>query len=166
MTRAAFLLCYVANVILAVVSLAILPERVAIHFGWGGMPDNWASSSANTLFLIGLQTALFLTLFFSPRLAVIIPARFVNLPHKEFWLAPENRARFQAKFTAFMHRFGTILFVFLFVAGLLSIQANLSNPVRLQERPLFVCLALFLAYTLAWVIVFFRGFRLPDPSQR
>lgn len=162
MPRATFILCYVANVILAVVSLAILPERVAIHFGWGGMPDNWASSSFNTLFLIGLQTVLFLTLYFSPRLVGIVPARYINLPHKEFWLAPENRARFQAKFTALMHCFGAALFVFLFAVGWLSIQANLSQPVRLQERPLFILLALFLAYTLAWVVVFFRSFRLPE----
>ena len=40
MTRTAFILSYMANVLLALVSLAILPERVAIHFGWGGMPDN------------------------------------------------------------------------------------------------------------------------------
>ena len=64
-----------------------------------------------------------------------------------------------------MHRIGTALFIFLFAAGLLSIQANLSQPVRLQERPLFVLLALFLAYTLAWVIVFFRSFRLPAPRN-
>ena len=165
MTRATFILCYVANVILALVSLAILPERVAIHFGWGGIPDNWGPNTVNTLFLIGLQTVLFLALYFSPRMAVIIPAKFVNLPHKEFWLAPENRDRFQAKFSAFVHRFGAALFAFLFAVGLLSIQANLSQPVRLQERPLFVLLALFLAYTLAWVIVFFRGFRLPDSRK-
>lgn len=162
MTRATFILCYVANVILALVSLAILPERVAIHFVWGGMPDNWASSSFNTLFLIGLQTVLFLTLYFSPRLVGIVPARYVNLPHKEFWLAPENRARFQAKFTALMHHFGAALFVFLFAVGWLSFQANLSQPVRLQERPLFILLALFLAYTLAWVVALFRSFRLPE----
>ena len=160
--RAAFIMSYVANIILAVVSLAILPARVAIHFGLGGLPDNWASSLTNTLFLIGLQTFLFLVLYFSPRLASVIPAKFINLPHKEFWLAPENRMRFQAKFSVFMHHFGTILSVFLFVAGLLSIQANLSNPVRLNEHPLFVFLALFLAYTLAWSIMFFRSFRLPD----
>ena len=165
MTRAAFLLCYVANVILAVVSLAILPERVAIHFGWGGMPDNWASNLTNTLFLLGLHTFLFLALYFSPRLAGAVPAKWVNLPNKEFWLAPENRARFLAKFTAFMHHFGAALFVFLFAVGLLSIRANLSEPVRLQERFLFVLLALFVAYTLAWVIVFFRGFRLPSPRN-
>ena len=45
-------ICYVvftANVLLMVVSLAILPDQVAIHFGRGGAPDSWASKEVNVL---------------------------------------------------------------------------------------------------------------------
>ena len=46
------------------------------------------------------------------------------------------------------------------------IEHTRAAPVRLHEPSFFVCLALFLAYTLAWVIVFFRSFRLPAPRKR
>ena len=161
MHRTVFIASYAANVILALASLAILPARVAIHFGWGGMPDNWASRLTNALIFLGLATFLFIIIIVSPRLTFAIPPKWINLPTKAFWLAPENRTRFLEKFPVLMHHFGTALFVFLFVAGLLSIQANLSQPVRLQERPLFVFLGLFGAYAIVWCIVFFRSFRIP-----
>lgn len=165
MTRIVFVASFVANVMLALVSLAILPERVAIHFGWGGMPDQWASKETHALTLLGLETCLFLILCLLPRLAGAIPARWVNLPNKPFWLAPENRARFQAKCAALIHRFGTALFFFLFAFGLHAIQANLAQPVRLQQRSLFVFLAMFVAYAIGWCIAFFRAFRVPkEPS--
>lgn len=162
MTRTAFFVSYAANVILALVALAILPERVAIHFGFGGLPDDWASSLVNTLIWLGLDTFLLLSLSFSPRLTAAIPAKWSNLPNKQFWLAPENRALFLEKYASLMQRFGTALFVFLFAVGLLTIQANQSDPVRLHEPSFFVVLGLFLAYTFAWAIRFFRSFRLPE----
>ncbi len=161
MRRTVFVASFAANAILALISLAILPPRVATHFGWGGMPDDWASRQANTFTVLGLETFLFLVLYFSPRLAGAIPAMWVNLPNKRFWLAPENRPRFQAKFSALIYHFGTALFFFLFAIGLLTIQAHLSRPVRLHERSLFAFLAMFLVYTSGWCIVFFRGFRVP-----
>ncbi len=166
MTRTAFIVCYAANVLLALASPAVLPERVAIHFGPGGLPDGWAPIWTNTLIYLGLDTFLFILFYFAPRLTAALPAKWSNLPHKEFWLAPENRPLFLEKYAALMEHFGTALFLFLFAVGLLAVQANRADPVRLHEPSFFVCLALFLAYTLAWVIVFFRSFRLPAPRKR
>jgi hypothetical protein len=64
-----------------------------------------------------------------------------------------------------MCQFGTAIFLFLFVVQILTIQANLSVPVRLNERLLFTFLALFLGYTIVWCVVLFRSFRLPDKTD-
>jgi hypothetical protein len=50
--RAVFIATFLANILLALLSLAILPDRVAIHFGLGGAADSWAASLTNTLFML------------------------------------------------------------------------------------------------------------------
>jgi len=37
--RKALIAAFAANLILMVISLALLPDQVAIHFGGGGLPD-------------------------------------------------------------------------------------------------------------------------------
>jgi hypothetical protein len=124
------------------------------------MADNWAPSHVNALLFLGIQTFLFCTLYFSPRLIFRFSPKRIHLPNKDYWLHPENKPRTVAIVTAFMWRLGTALFLFLFVVELLSLQANLSQPVRLNERLLFVSLGLFILYTLCWCIKFVRTFRI------
>ncbi|MBM4147573.1 MAG: DUF1648 domain-containing protein [Lentisphaerae bacterium] len=158
--RRAFIVSYLANVVLALVSWALLPDRVAIHFGVGGRPDNWAPGCVNALVVLCLDTVLFLAFYFSPRLTSVVPAKWMSLPNKQFWLAPENRAATDAKVSALMWRFGTALFAFLFAVGVLA-AANLADPVRLNERLVLSIAGVFLAYSLVWCVSFLREFRLP-----
>jgi uncharacterized membrane protein len=159
--RAGFILVFIANVVLSLVSLVLLPSRVAIHFGPGGMANNWAPSYVNTLFFIGTNTFLFLSIYFTPRLVFMFPTKWINLPNKDYWLRLENKARTVAMFSSLMWEFGIGLFLFLFVVELLAIEANLSQPVRLNEKLFFSALILFLLYTVYWCIRLFRAFRLP-----
>ncbi len=159
--RALFILTFIANVVLSLLSLTLLPSRVAIHFGSGGMANNWASNYFNALFFIGMNAFLFLVLYFTPRLVFKFPARWINLPNKDYWLRPENKARTTDMFSSFMYEFGAAFFLFFFVAQLLTIRANLSQPVRLDERLFLFALVLFLLYTVYWCIKLFKAFRLP-----
>lgn len=52
------------------------------------------------------------------------------------------------------------------VVGLLVIQSNLSNPVRLNEKLLLFALILFLLYTVYWVVKLFRAFRGPNETGK
>jgi len=163
--RVAFIVSFVANVILALVSIVVLPARVAIHFGSGGIPNNWAPNYVNSLIFLGMDIILFVCLYFSPHLTFIFPPKSINLPNKQFWLAPENRHRTVAKISALIYQFGVAIFLFLFVIGLLTIQANLTKPVRLKEHYFFLFLIPFLAYSIAWCIVFFKSFRIPNENN-
>lgn len=159
--RIAFGISFIANIALALVSLVVLPDRVAVHFGRGGFPNGWAPGTVHSLTTLGIYTFLFFALYFAPRLTSGIPAKWVNLPHKDFWLAPENRPRAEARIARLMFQFGTAVFLFLFVCNLLVLQANLADPVKLDERVLFPFLLLFLGYILVWGFQFYRSFRLP-----
>ncbi|MCX6348229.1 MAG: DUF1648 domain-containing protein, partial [Candidatus Aureabacteria bacterium] len=66
--RKIFIAVFIADLLLAGFSPALLPSRVAIHFGCGGMPDNWASSFWSALIFIVFIAFLFSALYFSPRL--------------------------------------------------------------------------------------------------
>ena len=159
--RIAFILSFIANVVVDLASWVFLPERVAIHFGPHGMANGWAPRHASSLLFLGMDVVLFVSLYFSPRVTFLFHARWDNLPHKEYWLAPENRPRAVAKISFLVYQFGVAIFVFLFVLGLLTIDANLSEPVKLKEQILFPALVLFLAYSIIWCVVFFRSFRVP-----
>lgn len=159
--RKLFILMLIANVAVTLVSLIVLPERVAIHFGAGGVPNGWASNLVNALLMTGTHALLFCLLYFSPRLVVIFPAWCINLPHKEYWLKPGNLPKTQEKLNHFMWQFGAAIFLFFLVVGLLALQANLVDPVRLSLQVIYPVLGLFLLYTIGWLIAFYRAFRLP-----
>ncbi|WP_186343190.1 DUF1648 domain-containing protein [Allochromatium palmeri] len=158
----ALYLSFFANLILALVSWAILPERVAIHFGAGGVPDDWGSSLAMTGLSVGLSLLLFGLLTRSADLVRRVPARWINLPNRAYWLAPERREATAVRLHERLQAFGTALFGLLFVAGLLTLEANLSDPVRLDEPLFLVALGSFLIYTLYWTWSLTRAFRVPS----
>lgn len=159
--QAALIVSFLANLVLSLVSLAILPETVAIHFGSGGAPDGWASSAASTLLMLGMNTFLFCSLYFSPKLVEKAPSKWISLPNRDYWLTPERRPRAVAMLSESMWQFGTLFFLFMFFVGLLSLRANLSNPVRLNETALLTALVIFLGYTLYWTVALVQVFRLP-----
>lgn len=160
--RTIFGVVFAANVLLWLVSLVVLPDEVAIHFGRGGAPDSWASKEMNSLVFLVLETPLFLMLWYGPSLPLGLPPRFVSVPNKAYWLREENQPAFKQKMQHLMARFGTAFFLFFFCIGLLTVQANLSQPVRLNERAFFPVLVLFLVYTVVWSIGLIRSFRVPE----
>ncbi len=152
---------YLANLALDAASLALLPDRVAIHFGAHGIPDNWASKGTNVLLLSGLHTVLFAVLYLVPRLAAVVPARWVNLPYRDYWLAEPRRGETLRRIGDYSWELGAAVFGFQFWAGALTLAANLSEPVRLHV-PLFLGgLGLLLGYTAWWCVRFYRTFRRP-----
>ncbi len=160
--RSAFIVSFVANLVLAIVSTQVLPERVAIHFGAGGAANGWSSTNANALLMAGVDLLLFCSIYFSPWLIERIPARWISLPNRDYWLTPENKERAVKIMREMMWQFGTALFLFLFFTGLLTISANLSEPVRLNEGLLLSGLVVFLVYTGYWTIALVRAFRIPS----
>jgi len=159
--RNAFIVTFLANVILSLVFLAILPDRVAIHFGLGGAPNGWASNRTNTLLMLGVHTFVFCALYFSPRLISTVPSKWISLPNRDFWLTPQRRHLVAEKLSHHMWQFGIAVFLFMLFAGLLTIRANRSDPVRLDESLFLTGLLIFLAYTVYWIVALVRSFRVP-----
>jgi uncharacterized membrane protein len=164
--RNLFIVTFLANVMLSLVSLAILPDRVAIHFGSGGAPDGWASNQTNTLLMLGVHILVFCSLYFSPKLISAVPSKWVSLPSRGFWLSPQRRHLAAEKLTVLLRQFGTAVFLFMLFAGLPTIRANRSDPVRLDESLFLPGLVIFLVYTVYWIVALVRTFRVPRAPRR
>jgi len=156
-----FILAFVANVALTLISIMMLPDRVAIHFGANGTADGWASNNMNALLMTGMHVLLFCLFYFSPRLMLLFPAKWISLPNKAYWLQPAVLPRTQAKMSTFMWHYGIAMFLFLLMIGILSLQADLAPTVRLNLTVFFPALGAFLLYTVIWTLVFFRLFTNP-----
>ena len=153
---------FVANLVLTLVSLLILPDQVAIHFRGGGVPDAWASKWANAFIFMVIQLPLFALCMSAGRLTLSIPARWLSLPNKGYWLKPENRGELEARFSALMEEFGLMLFLLLFIVGFLTLEANLSDPVQLNEPLFLVFFAVFMLYVPYWLLKVFRRLKVPQ----
>ncbi|HTX64586.1 MAG TPA: DUF1648 domain-containing protein [Opitutaceae bacterium] len=87
-------LLLVALAVLSVVQAAWLqfhlPALVATHFNAAGEVNGWMSRAYFLRYELGFTLgmgALFTTLAF---LCVVLPAALINLPRKDYWLAPER----------------------------------------------------------------------------
>ncbi len=157
---------FAANLILAAVSFAILPAEVATHFGAGGEPDSWAAKELNIAIFLVLEVPMFLLFYYAPVLTGGNIKKYLNVPNKDYWLRDDNLALFHRKFGTSMAEYGVALFVLLFGVKLLTLQANLSDPVRLDGSLFMVLFVLFISYTLWWLVRLIRGFAVPtDPRS-
>jgi uncharacterized membrane protein len=148
-----------ASALLALAHLAwnygALPEKMPSHFGPDGHADGWMTKAAYAQLEIGLiagMTALFIGIGW---LIKVVPADAVNIPNRDYWLAPARRAETIRKMSGEMAGFGAALNVFLLGVQDQNIRAALSGTNRLGQ--LFtVYLVGFLVYTGVWVVGLYR----------
>ncbi|MEE4310734.1 MAG: DUF1648 domain-containing protein [candidate division KSB1 bacterium] len=159
--RAYFILSYVINIVLSVVAFYVLPERVAIHFGPGGHPDNWASGTTHALIMLTANTALFLLFNYAVPMVRKIPARWISLPNSEYWFKAENISEMESRLSPRMWQMGALTLLFMFCVGLFSVHANLSDPVRLREGLFIGALVIYLLLVTCWCVLLIRDFRIP-----
>jgi hypothetical protein len=163
MNRTAVLLIALAiiqtGVLLTIVlSSQQLPPRVASHFNGAGVPDGWMSRPAYVATMAAVVVGLALLqvgIFYSIR---YFPSSVINLPHREYWLAPERRTEtMEVMFRAGIW-LAIFISVFMLVIHLLVVDANRSQPVRLSSF-VWLLLAIFLVAVLFWTIALIQRFR-------
>lgn len=168
MLRLARILFFAATSValgLAVQEHGTLPERVATHFGGDGQPNGWMSRDSHTAGQVGItffMAALFLGLAVAlPRL----PDRFINLPHRDHWLAPQRRSGTLAWLSAMLLWLGILLQGFLAFVFREVWRANSAASPTLQLNSLWLQISLFIL-TAGLVITLLVRFRQPDVERR
>jgi len=69
-----------------------LPALVATHFNAAGQVDGWMSRAYFLRYELSFTVGTFAVFVALAFLAAVLPAGLVNLPHKDYWLAPERSA--------------------------------------------------------------------------
>lgn len=157
---------FFANIVLVVAMLSVLPKTVAVHFVSGGQPDSWMPRNGFTLFLLAIELPLFLFFLAAPALFTKTSLRWTNIPNKNYWKKEENKGRMKNKLTSLMAEFGCALFLLFFLITLLTIAANLAEPVRLEEKYALSVIIIFMIYIIYWALKFILSFRLPKDKFR
>lgn len=156
------LLALIAMVAAFVVSTSSgLPSTVAAHFGADGVPDGYMGRDGYTVLITLLVVVLPLLVAATGRVTGRIPSRLLNLPHKEYWLAPERREQAIARIGLLSTLYAHLLVLFLGYVHWLVVDAHGQAPVRLAEGPFFAGLGAFVAITLLWAVIFHVAFRRP-----
>lgn len=133
-----------------------LPEKVASHFNAGGAADGWLSKDSYLIFqLVLLAFAAFFAFIF-PILLGRTPAHLINIPHKDYWLAPERRRETLSILRGRSEWFAIALCALLIGINQLVIQANLAN--RDLSPASWLLIGAFLLFVIIWSIRLCRNF--------
>ena len=139
-----------------------LPEHVATHFGGDGRANGWMPRFAAVNFLAALGTGLPLLFCLLGILIRAIPARFFNLPHREYWLAPERREATSAYLANQLIWLGCVMVLFFAALHLVTIAANRQVPARLPIAPFLMVVGVFLATIAVGAVAMLRRFARPQ----
>lgn len=138
-----------------------LPGVVASHFDVSGAPNSWMPKSAFFglfCFIYIFYAALFWAL---PHLIMVTPPSLINLPNKEYWLAPGRREITAHAIGDLMVWFGVVLTAFLIAVSQLAILANLPGRSGNLGSGIWWLLGLFVLFAILWLARFVLWFRRP-----
>lgn len=144
---------------------ATLPPRVASHFNAHGQPDGWMSRGAFLMsmgWLGGLMPLFMLSLALVMR---AMPSSLINVPHREYWLSPENRPVTSEHLSRFMAWLACFLLMFFTGLTWLVADANRQQPPRLSAAVWVLTAAFLVAVTGAIVRMYWHFCQAPQKER-
>jgi hypothetical protein len=136
-----------------------LPARVASHFGANGLANGYLARETYLLFTIALVVVPPALVAFSIGLSLKYFPQFLNLPNRDYWLAPERRDDTAAYLTAHATWLAALLSALAFASHVLVIRANQNVPPELETGPFLVMLLAFAALLVVWISALAQRFR-------
>jgi hypothetical protein len=136
-----------------------LPARVASHFGASGLANGFMMREAYLAFTIGLVLLPPVLVGLTIALSLRYFPRFLNLPNRDYWLAPERRDQTEAYLTAHTAWLAALLALLALGIHLLVVRANRSIPPQLATGPFLGMLLAFAIVMAAWIGALARRFR-------
>jgi hypothetical protein len=156
-----FLAVSVAAMVITVTTFE-LPAHVASHFGPGNVANDSMDRVSYLVLMLGLAVGLPVLLVTTISRIPRALERKLNIPHREYWLAPPRRQRTLAFLGAHMCWLGTLLAVYLTGLHFVLLAANAVQPPRLPTQPFVTLLVLFFCAMALWVLALVVRFRSKD----
>jgi uncharacterized membrane protein len=143
-----------------------LPDPMASHFNASGAATGWMPKSGFFTLILIVTLAAGLPIFLVPRSMAKLPNDKINLPNKEYWLAPERRIETMQYLGIQMGWFGCALLAILFCGLYNAVAANFRPDHHFDSGSFYVGLGAFLAFIIVWLVRLLSHFaRLPENSR-
>ena len=136
-----------------------LPDLVASHFGASGVANGFMPRSIYLRFMVAFVIGLPALLVFVTWHMLGRPNARINLPNRDYWLAPERREQTIAFIRAGLVWFGAMLVAFLCYAHWLVLLANRTQPALLDEPRFIHALLSFFVAVVIWLMILVGRFR-------
>lgn len=141
-----------------------LPGVMASHFTARGVANGWAPKPAFFAIMALCVCLSAFAGFMVPRALASQPAEKLNLPNKDYWLAPPQREDTWRFIRAQLAWFAcALLFVFLYATSQ-AINANLPSIGHFDWQGMLAVLVGFGLFCVLWIAVFLRHFYNVPPS--
>ena len=142
----------------------LLPRTVASHFDGAGHPNGYSSKEEFiVIYLLVMLAMSFLFFLFSFPMKYL-PDAFINLPKKDYWLAPARRKETLLFLAEKMLVFGNATILFLIVTFQLAFEANLGG--HFSSGTMMLLLGCYLFFTAIWLIRLIVRFYKTDGSLK
>lgn len=126
-----------------------LPDVVASHFNARGAANGWQTKSAFFTVMVGVSVLAAVVGFGIPSLISALPSQLINLPNKDYWLAPERSAATMGYLKNHFAWFGCALYVVILTAFDYAVKSNLHPDHPPSVSLLLVVLVGFVIFILA-----------------
>lgn len=135
-----------------------LPSSVATHFNINNQPDGWMTRNAYLLLILTLLITIPSTISVGISILSKKFCHLINLPNRDYWLAPPRLSQSLDFLAAHGHRLGRLVIVLMLGLHYVVLVANRAEPPALPQ-PWFI--AILLGFVLAlgmWVLALYRRF--------
>lgn len=156
-----FALVIAAAALFVVTSSRALPEMVGSHFGPSGAANGFMPHHFYVRFTLAFVVLLPVALNLLVSWLARLPKALVNIPNREYWMAPERRDVTVGALQQHMKLFGVLLVAFLCYVHWLVLHANELAPPTLDNGRFMMGLGAFMFALITWIVVMRRKFQLP-----
>ena len=159
--RISFAVAILISVLEAIWFYPVIPGRMAVHFNALGVADDWGPKQPFFICL-GVVFSVIAIIFGAFILFLLrLPDSLINLPNKDYWLAPVRRQETMDRITDQMFFFGAMSIFLLDGISFLCFRANLMPVPAMPVILLWGMLGGFILLNLIWTIYMIRSFRRP-----
>jgi uncharacterized membrane protein len=152
---------FIALVVLALAQAGYyypqLPETVASHFDGAGHANGWSSKAEFFGVMFGMMALMGLVFLGMPKMISRVPANWISLPYRDYWLSEERRADTMRFIDDQMSWLGVATMLLIVATTQFTIDANLRHHPELPLRFMWV-VWVYLGYSLAWTVYFILHF--------
>ena len=109
----------------------LLPGTLATHFDATGAADGWMEKGSFYVLFGFLLVFLSGSFLGTAAMMRLLPDSMINLPNKDYWLAPERREESIEALGSSMHRMGEATLLLMGLLMVMTFEANLTAEPRL-----------------------------------